>query len=79
MDDNRRMNAERFQQQFYSGPVNEGPAAQPELDAGEKQTLIPDDWLEKQLVLSNHEGDKPDCLTGVITWKLEHISKINRG
>ena len=44
LDDSRRMNAERFQQQFYSGPVSEEPAAQPDpiqqLDGGEKQTLL---------------------------------------
>ena len=44
LDDNRRMNAERFQQQFYSGPASEEPAAQPDplqqLDAGEKQALL---------------------------------------
>ena len=44
LDDNRRMNAERFQQQFYSSPVGEEPAAQSDplqqLDAGEKQTLL---------------------------------------
>ena len=44
LDDNRRMNAERFQKQFYSGPAGEEPAAQPDplqqLDAGEKQTLL---------------------------------------
>ena len=44
LDDNRRMNAERFQQQFYSGPTSEEPAAQPDplqqLDAGEKQALL---------------------------------------
>lgn len=44
LDDNRRINAERFQQQFYSGPVSEEPAKQPdpiqELDAGGKQTLL---------------------------------------
>ena len=44
LDDNRRMNAERFQQQFYSGPAGEEPTAQPaplqQLDAGEKQTFL---------------------------------------
>lgn len=44
LDDNRRMNAERFQQQFYSGPVSEGSTAQPDplqqLDVGEKQALL---------------------------------------
>ena len=44
LDDSRRMNAERFQQQFYSGPVSEEPAAQPDplqqLDGGEKQALL---------------------------------------
>ena len=44
LDDNRRMNAERFQQQFYSSPASEEPAAQPDplqqLDAGEKQALL---------------------------------------
>ena len=44
LDDNRRMNAERFQKQFYSGPADEEPAVQPDplqqLDAGEKQTLL---------------------------------------
>ena len=44
LDDSRRMNAERFQQQFYSGPVGEEPAAQSDLlqllDAGEKQALL---------------------------------------
>ena len=38
------MNAERFQQQFYSGPVGEEPAAQSDLlqllDADEKQALL---------------------------------------
>lgn len=40
-DDNRRMNAERFQQRFYSGAADEKPEAKPDplqrLDAGEKQ------------------------------------------
>jgi len=44
LDDNRRMNAERFQQQFYSGPVNEEPTKQPDppqqSDAGGKQALL---------------------------------------
>lgn len=44
LDDNRRMNAERFQQQFYSSTVSKEPAAQPDplqqLDAGEKQALL---------------------------------------
>ena len=46
LDDNRRANAERFQQQFYSGPISEEPAKQPEpdpiqeLDAGGKQALL---------------------------------------
>lgn len=44
LDDNRRVNAERFQQQFYSSPVSEEPAKQPdpvqELDAGGKQALL---------------------------------------
>ena len=44
LDDNRRMNAERFQKQFYSDPTGEEPAAQPDplqqLDAGEKQALL---------------------------------------
>ena len=44
LDDNRRINAERFQQQFYSSPASEEPAAQPDplqqLDAGEKQALL---------------------------------------
>ena len=44
LDDNRRMNAERFQKQFYSGPAGEEPTAQPDplqqLDAGEKQALL---------------------------------------
>ena len=44
LDDSRRMNAERFQQQFYSGPVSEEPATPPDplqqLDAGEKQALL---------------------------------------
>ena len=38
------MNAERFQQQFYSGTVSTEPAAPPDplkqLDAGEKQALL---------------------------------------
>jgi len=38
------MNAERFQQQFYSSPTSEEPEAQPDplqqLDAGEKQALL---------------------------------------
>ena len=44
LDDSRRMNAERFQQQFYSGPVGEEPAAPSDplqqLDGGEKQALL---------------------------------------
>ncbi len=44
MDDNRRINAERFQQQFYSGTASEEPAVQPDplqqLDAGQKQALL---------------------------------------
>lgn len=44
LDDNRRMNAERFQQQFYSGAVDEKPEEKPDplqqLDAGEKQALL---------------------------------------
>ena len=44
LDDNRRINAERFQQQFYSSPASEEPAARPDplqqLDAGEKQALL---------------------------------------
>ena len=44
LDDSRRVSAERFQQQFYSSPVSEEPAKQPDpiqgLDAGEKQTLL---------------------------------------
>ena len=44
LDDNLRMNAEMFQQQFYSGSVSEERAAQPDplqqLDAGEKQALL---------------------------------------
>ena len=44
LDDNRRMNAEGFQQKFYSGTVGEEPAAKPDplqqLDAGEKQALL---------------------------------------
>ena len=38
------MNAEMFQQQFYSSPASEESAAQPDplqqLDAGEKQALL---------------------------------------
>ena len=44
LDDNRRINAERVQQQFYSGTVGEEPAAKPDplqqLDASEKQALL---------------------------------------
>ena len=44
LDDNRRVNAKRFQQQFYSSPVSAEPAKQPdpiqELDAGGKQALL---------------------------------------
>ena len=44
LDDNRRMNAERFQQQFYSGTASTEPVAKPDplqqLDAGEKQALL---------------------------------------
>ena len=44
LDDNRRVNAERFQQQFYSSPVKEEPAKQSdsiqELDADGKQALL---------------------------------------
>lgn len=44
LDDNRRMNAERFQQQFYSGAADEKPEEKPDplqqLDAGEKQALL---------------------------------------
>jgi len=44
LDDNRHMNAERFQHQFYSGIASEELATQPDplqqLDAGEKQELL---------------------------------------
>lgn len=44
LDDNRRMNAERFQQQFYSGSASKEPAAQlnplQQFDAGKKQALL---------------------------------------
>ena len=44
LDDNRRMNAERFQQQFYSGTAVEEPATKPDplqqLDVGEKRALL---------------------------------------
>lgn len=44
LDDNRRVNAERFQQQFYSSPVSAEPTKQQdpiqELDAGGKQALL---------------------------------------
>jgi len=44
LDDNRRVNAERFQQQFYSSLVSEEPVKQPdpiqELDAAGKQALL---------------------------------------
>lgn len=44
LDDNRRVNAKRFQQQFYSSPVSEEPAKQPdpiqEFDAGGKEARL---------------------------------------
>lgn len=44
LDDNHRVNAERFRQQFYSDPASEEPAKQPdpiqELDAGGEQALL---------------------------------------
>ena len=44
LDDNRRINAERFQQQFYSSPVSEEPAKQPaptqQSDLDSKQALL---------------------------------------
>lgn len=44
LDDNRRMNAERFQQQFYSGTTKEEPEAQPNQvqpnDTDSKQALL---------------------------------------
>ena len=64
LDDNRRMNAERFQQQFYSIPISEEPAVQPDpfqqLDTGEKQAFLvklltnPRRWHDDKAIGTGH-------------------------
>lgn len=63
--DNRRMNAGRFQQQFYSSAADEKPEVKPDplqqLGAGEKQALlfqasrwIPGDGCDVKIVCTGY-------------------------